>query len=120
MNTANTMLGKRMKPYPYFYGYLNTIINAVNAKQTGENFENWQACVEKMLAAKSTHGVQEFFDMSENIETGLLTIDFINYGPGWTWNYCDPRKYNPVLFVSVLLNFIFGSTKPESESLVDK
>src|SRR4051812_7185476 len=23
MQTANTMLGKRMKPYPFFYGYLN-------------------------------------------------------------------------------------------------
>jgi hypothetical protein len=67
MNTSNTMLAKRMKPYPFFYGYLNTIINAIQAGQTGENFENWQECVDKILAGKSNRGVQEFFDMSENI-----------------------------------------------------
>lgn len=67
MNTANAMLSKRMKPYPYFYGYLNTVVNAINAKQSVENFENWQACVDKILLGKSFRGVQEFFDMSENI-----------------------------------------------------
>ncbi len=67
MNTANTMLSKRMKPYPYFYGYINTIMNAIASKQTGENFENWQTCVDKILSGKSVHGIQEFYSMSENI-----------------------------------------------------
>jgi hypothetical protein len=67
METANTMLAKRMKPYPFFYGYLNTVINAIEARQTGENFENWQGCVNRILAGKSNRGVQDFFDMSENI-----------------------------------------------------
>ncbi len=67
MTTSNTMLGKRMKPYPFFYGYLNTVMNAIQAKQTGESFENWQLCVDKILKSKSTRGAQDFFDMSENI-----------------------------------------------------
>ncbi len=67
IRTANAMLAKRMKPYPYFYGYFNTLINCINAKQSDENFDNWQNCVNKILAGKSVRGVQEFFDMSENI-----------------------------------------------------
>jgi hypothetical protein len=67
INTSNTMLAKRMKPHPFFYGYLNTVVNAIQAGQTGENFENWQECVDKILAGKSVRGVNEFFDMSENI-----------------------------------------------------
>lgn len=67
METSNTMLAKRMKPYPYFIGYLNTVVNAIVAKQSAENFQNWQACVDKLLKSKSNRGAQDFLDMSENI-----------------------------------------------------
>lgn len=67
MQTANTMLSKRMKPYPYFIGYINTVVNAIQANQSDENFQDWQACVEKLLKSKSLRGAQDFFDMSENI-----------------------------------------------------
>ena len=67
IKTANAMLAKRMKPYPYFYGYFNTMIACITAKQSDENFENWQACVTKILSGKSVRGVQEFFDMSESL-----------------------------------------------------
>ena len=67
IETSNAMLAKRMKPHPYFYGYLNTVINAIQAQQLGENFDNWQSCVNKILTGKSMRGVQDFFDMSENI-----------------------------------------------------
>lgn len=67
METSNTMLAKRMKPYPYFQGYLNTVVNAIQAKQSHENFQNWQACVDKILKGKSMRGAQDFFEMSENI-----------------------------------------------------
>src|SRR5688572_27682953 len=29
MSTANTMLARRMKPYPFFHGYLNTVVNSI-------------------------------------------------------------------------------------------
>jgi hypothetical protein len=67
METSNEMLAKRMKPYPFFYGYLNTVVNAIQSKNTGETFENWQACIKKILKGKSNRGVQDFLDMSENI-----------------------------------------------------
>ncbi len=67
IKTANAMLAKRFKPYPYFYSYFNTMINAIGSGQIGENFENWQNCVNKTLAAKSVRGVPEFLDMSENL-----------------------------------------------------
>ncbi|MES2678368.1 MAG: hypothetical protein V4635_00725 [Bacteroidota bacterium] len=67
IKTANAMLAKRFKPYPYFYSYFNTMINAINSGQIGENFENWQVCVYKTLAAKSIRGVPEFLEMSENL-----------------------------------------------------
>lgn len=67
METSNTMLTKRMKPYPYFIGYLNTVMNCIVAKQSTENFQNWQVCVDKILKGKSLRGAQDFFDVSENI-----------------------------------------------------
>lgn len=67
MATSNIMLTKRMKPYPYFMGYLNTVMNAIQAKQSGDDFLNWQACIDKILKGKSFRGVQDFLDVSENI-----------------------------------------------------
>jgi len=79
IETTNKMLAKRMKPYPYFMGYLNTVINAVESKQSTENFENWQTCVDKILASKSIRGVQEFLDMSENIFKNNVFYKTPNY-----------------------------------------
>ena len=67
ITTANAMLSKRMKPFPYFYGYFNSLVNSITTKHNPENFENWQMCVDKILKGKSVRGVQDFFDMSENI-----------------------------------------------------
>ncbi len=67
ITTANTMLTKRMKPYPYFQGYFNTLVNCIQSKHSFENFENWQLCVDKILTSKSNRGVQEFLNMSENL-----------------------------------------------------
>ena len=69
MNTCNIMLTRRMKPYPFFVGYLNTIINTLENTRSGEAFDNWHECLLKMLAGKSNRGVQEFYAMSENIFT---------------------------------------------------
>lgn len=67
METSNAMLGKRMKPYPYFQGYINTVVNAVQSGQDVEIFQDWQDCVNKILKGKSLRGVQDFLDVSENI-----------------------------------------------------
>lgn len=67
IKTSNAMLARRMKPYPYFYSYFNTLVNFIYSRQSADNFENWQSCVNKILAGKSIRGVQEFLEMSETI-----------------------------------------------------
>jgi len=67
IKTANAMLTRRMKPYPFFYGYFNTLLNSIQSQKSIDEFENWQNCVDKILKGKSNRGVQEFFEMSENI-----------------------------------------------------
>src|SRR6218665_372631 len=41
IKTSNAMLAKRLKPYPYFYSFFNTIINSINSKLSDEVFDNW-------------------------------------------------------------------------------
>jgi hypothetical protein len=67
IKTANAMLAKRLKPHPYFYSFFNTIINSISSKMSDEVFDNWLSCLNKILAAKSIRGVQEFLEMSETI-----------------------------------------------------
>ena len=92
MQTSNAMLKRRMKPYPYFYGYLNTVINAIESQQLESTFENWQKCLERILIGKSNRGVQEFFEMSENIfknRTFYKTPSYAYYSlqPNFTFEY---------------------------------
>lgn len=67
IRTSNAMLAKRMKPHPYFYSYFNTLLGAIEAEKPAEIFENWQETVDKIMKAKTNHGIQEFLEMSENI-----------------------------------------------------
>lgn len=67
INTANEMLKKRFKPYPYFYGYINTLINSIQSNHSNEIFKDWQTCLDKIINGKSLRGIQSFLDMSENI-----------------------------------------------------
>ncbi len=88
IKTANAMLAKKFKPYPYFYSYFNTLINAVQSGQTGDNFLKWQQCVNKTLAAKSLRGVSEFFEMSEN----LFKNSTFFKTPAYTY-YCKEQAF---------------------------
>jgi hypothetical protein len=88
ITTANAMLNKRMKPYPYFYGYFNTLINCIESKQSIENFKSWQKCVDKVLSGKSIRGVQEFFEMSEN----LFKLNAFYKSPNYMY-YCPENSF---------------------------
>lgn len=105
METANIMLNRRMKPYPFFYAYLNTIINVNKYHHSEETFENWQKCVNKFLAGKSNRGAQDFFEMSENIfknNTFYKTPSYNYYSiePNFKFEYDTIPK---VLFENVTL-----------------
>ena len=105
MTTSNTMLGRRMKPYPFFYSYLNTVVNAIKSGKIGDTYDNWQTCVDKILAGKSNRGIQEFLDMSENIFKNNVfystpSYDYYSLEPNFTFVYDSiPR----VLFESITL-----------------
>ena len=40
--TCNTMLQRKLKPFPYFIGYMNAVVNCIESKQERALFENWQ------------------------------------------------------------------------------
>ncbi len=115
IETSNTMLGKRMKPYPFFYGYINTVINALQANQTGENFDDWQACVNKILKGKSIRGVQDFFDMSENI----FKNNVFYKTPSYTYYSAEPNyrfEYDSIPLVK-FENVTLVGVNPRGDSI---
>lgn len=65
--SSNSMLAKRMKPFPYFYNYINTVISCVENKQPFVNFQNWQNCLDKLFAGKSIRSIQELLEIGETI-----------------------------------------------------
>lgn len=116
IRTANAMLGKRMKPYPFFYGYFNTLINSIINKKSSDEFENWQECVDKILKGKSNRGVQEFFEMSENIFRNNVFYKTSSYSyysvePNYKFEYDTIPK---VIFNNITL---VGSN-PRGDSMV--
>lgn len=67
IETSVLMLKKRFKPFPYFVSYINSVINFIHSGQSAENFDNWDKCLQKILNGKTTRGVSDFLDMSENM-----------------------------------------------------
>ena len=65
--TSNAMLQRKLKPYPYFIGYINALLSFVESKQKPETFDNWQTCIEKIFASKNLKSYGDYLEMSENI-----------------------------------------------------
>ncbi|MBP8033612.1 MAG: hypothetical protein KAZ71_03380 [Bacteroidia bacterium] len=65
--TSNAMLQRKLKPYPYFITYLNSVVNFIDSKQNPEVFDNWQLCIEKIFNSKNLKNYGEYLEMSENI-----------------------------------------------------
>lgn len=113
--TANAMLARRLKPYPYFYGYFNSLINSISSKHDAEDFVNWQQCVDKILKGKSIRGVQEFFEMSENI---FLNNVFYK-SPAYVYYSLEPNfkfDYDSIPRVT-FDNITLVGTNPRGDSL---
>lgn len=70
IETCNLFLQKRLKPYPYFASYINAVVSFLMSDQPSENFQDWQKCVNKILAGKSIRGFSEFLDMSGAMFSG--------------------------------------------------
>ena len=65
--TSNAMLQRKLKPYPYFMGYIDALLSFVESKQSPVIFDNWQACIEKIFASKNLKSFGDYLEMSENI-----------------------------------------------------
>jgi hypothetical protein len=65
--TSNAMLQKKLKPYPYFIGYINSVLNFIDSKQNPEIFDNWQYCIEKIFKANNLKHFREYLEMSETM-----------------------------------------------------
>jgi len=65
--TSNAMLTRKLKPFPYFISYLNSVSNFIESKRESEVFDNWQLCIEKIFTAKNLKNFSEYLEMSENI-----------------------------------------------------
>ncbi len=65
--TSNSMLQRKLKPYPYFIAYLNAVENFVISSQGQSTFDNWQACIEKIFASKNLKSFGDYLEMSENL-----------------------------------------------------
>ncbi|MCW3076502.1 MAG: hypothetical protein JWO32_1111 [Bacteroidetes bacterium] len=108
IKTANAMLARRMKPYPFFYGYFNTLINSIVSKKSSDEFENWQECVDKIMKGKSNRGIQEFFEMSENIFKNNVfyktpSYNYYSLEPNFKFEYDSIPKvvFNNITLVGV-------------------
>jgi hypothetical protein len=65
--TSNAMLQRKLKPYPFFMNYLNTVVNCIKSGQESQVFENWQKCIEKIFASKNLKSFTNYLEMSETI-----------------------------------------------------
>lgn len=84
--TSNSMLQKKLKPYPYFQNYLVAVSNFIRSKQEFENFESWQVVLEKVLKSKNTKPIDNFLDMSVNLfEDGVFYSS-----PSFEWYSIEP------------------------------
>lgn len=63
---SNVMLEKKMRPFPDFVNYLNTVVSFVlSPYQNQESFDVWQEIVEKLIGGKSRKSKQMYADYIE-------------------------------------------------------
>jgi hypothetical protein len=64
---SNLMLERKLKPYPYFMGYLNAVTNSIKSNQSKEVFNNWQSCIQKIFLSKNLKSFGEYLEMSQDL-----------------------------------------------------
>ncbi|MBK9282923.1 MAG: hypothetical protein IPM51_01235 [Sphingobacteriaceae bacterium] len=115
ITTSNNMLKKKLKPFPFFYSYYNTLISAIQSNKSADDYENWQDCVDKILKGKGTNGIKEFFEMSENIFRGNIFYK----SPAYTYYTSDPNfkfEYDTIPKVK-FTNVVLIGVNPRGDSI---
>ena len=113
--TSNAMLQRKLKPYPYFINYLNTIVNCIDSKQSQTTFENWQGCIEKIFASKNLKSFGNYLEMSENIFSSNTffkspTYSFRSVQPNYKFEFDSIPKV-------ILPNITLVGASPRGDSI---
>ena len=66
-NTANSMLKKRLKPYPHFSDYILTLINFSTSNQSEGSFAAWQKSLGKLIEKGSTRNIVAYLQFSNDL-----------------------------------------------------
>lgn len=65
--TANTMLEKKLRPWPDFHAYLFSLMSFVESGQSEESFNNWNQTIDQLLAGKNKKKFADFIEFSSHL-----------------------------------------------------
>jgi hypothetical protein len=90
---ANDMLARKLPVYPMFQSFLNSMMNFVNSGLTKDQFDQWHACLSKLMKQKPTTNCGLYLSMSENLfGSNVLfkspTLSWSSSSSNFTFN-CD-------------------------------
>lgn len=69
IDIADFMLKNKMKPFPDYLLYFNTLINITASNQTEKSIDNWLLILQKVVKNKSQKGFTSFLEKSNDLVT---------------------------------------------------
>ncbi len=64
---CNRMIDRKMRPFPHFKIYINTLINFENARQNESNFKNFHLVLENLIEKSRGRNYMTFLEFCENL-----------------------------------------------------
>lgn len=89
VETANTMMERRLKPHPEVYNYVFSVYTLVDQKQSKESYEAWHNTVDRFLAGRNIKRFTDFIDISGE----FFSRNVIAKNPNFEW-VCSGGEYN--------------------------
>jgi len=68
----NEMVKRKIRPYPDFFNYINTLNIFINNHQPDEYFTPWSDILKKLIAEKNTRNFLSFLESTTNLFAGNL------------------------------------------------
>lgn len=114
-NTSNSMLVKKLKPYPFFQNFLLAVGNFINSAQPFENYTSWQTTLDRVLKMKNTKPIDNFLDMSVNLfQNGVFykspSYEWYTIEAGYQFAYDSLPKL-------IFTNFTLLGRNPRTDSV---
>ncbi len=77
----NEMVKKKIRPYPDFFNYINSLNIFVNSRQPNESFMPWSDILKKLILDKNSRKFPAFLDATVNLFAG----NFVYKSPTTQW-----------------------------------